>query len=96
MGNTSSKGPFSIAMLVYRSVILKVEEKSSCISLENSRRFGSSLFLKLRSGPENGNISQPLTINFHPQMLNVWPIYLHLGVNVGTYTSPIEHLGSEK
>ena len=31
MGNTSSKGPVSIAMLVYRSVILKVEEKSSCI-----------------------------------------------------------------
>ena len=27
MGNTSSKGPFSIAMLVYRSVSLKSESK---------------------------------------------------------------------
>ena len=33
-------------------------------------------------------------------MLNVWYIYLHLGsflwVNVGKYTSPIEHLGMFK
>ena len=32
-------------------------------------------------------------------MLNVWPIYLQnwvvLGVNVGKYTSPIEHLGKD-
>ena len=31
------------------------------------------------------------------QMLNVWPIYLHLGsfggFHVGIYTSPIEHMG---